>query len=127
MNDDTKALKHLRGCCYYAERKIFLKPGLYYRQRRIIAFPRLVSQPKISEFPEQTVVIAKDQPEYRPLPVHVRHDRNGEIICCWKLTIPARLKLLWTGTLWHSVWTFRQPLQPLLLLHTKPNMESTPQ
>ena len=25
---------------------------------------------KIIEFPEQTLVIAKDQPEYQPLPAH---------------------------------------------------------
>lgn len=36
------------------------------------------------EFPEQTVVIAKDQPEYLPMPAHrLAGDFEGCVTCCW--------------------------------------------
>ena len=39
------------------------------------------------EFPEQNAVLAKDQPEYLPLPVCRHGDRT---ISCWKLTFGER-------------------------------------
>lgn len=78
---------------------------------------------KLIEFPEQTVVIAKDQPEYLPLPAYRYHnDPSGRIVCCWKLSWLERLKLLFTGKLWHQVLTFNHPLQPQLLETEKPEM-----
>lgn len=55
---------------------------------------------------------ADEQPEYLPLPGHLREGEEGEFISCWKLTFLERLKLLFTGRLFLSVWTFNQPLQP---------------
>lgn len=73
------------------------------------------------EFPEQTVVIAKDQPQYRPLPAfRYPGDPEGRIACCWALSFGERLRLLWTGRLWHEVLTFNAPLQPQLLTVDKP-------
>lgn len=81
--------------------------------------------PQLVEFPEVNVVIAKDQPEYRPLPCHrVPKSTKGEIICCWQLDWKARIKVLFTGKLWHSVWTFNDMLQPQLLLCDKPKMNN---
>jgi hypothetical protein len=77
------------------------------------------------EFPEQTVVYAKDQPEYIPLPAYrFKDDREGRIVCCWRLTWRERLRLLFTGRIWHSILTFNQSLQPQLLETTKPEMPS---
>ena len=80
---------------------------------------------KLIEFPEQTVVIAKDQPEYLPLPAHVFKDNphEGRIACCWKLTVRERIKVLFIGIIWHEILTFRQPLQPQLLTVDKPEMK----
>lgn len=79
---------------------------------------------KLIEFKEQTVVFAKDQPEYLPLPAHVvPEDPQGTIICCWQLSWHERLQLLLQGRIWHSVLTFRQPLQPQLLQLAKPEMK----
>jgi hypothetical protein len=76
---------------------------------------------KLIEFPEQTVVIAKDQPEYRPLPAfQFANAPTGRIACCWQLTLWERIKLLFTGKLWHTVLTFHQPLQPQLIELKKP-------
>lgn len=75
------------------------------------------------EFPEQTVVVAKDQPQYRPLPAHIADDREGTLTCCWHLSWWERLTVLLTGRVWHQVWTFRAPLQPQLLLTKKPELK----
>lgn len=78
---------------------------------------------RVIEFPEQTVVIAKDQPEYRPLPAHIFGDEQGTIACCWQLTLWERIRVLFTGKIWHQVLTFNQRLQPQLLTVEKPAME----
>jgi hypothetical protein len=75
------------------------------------------------QFPEQTVVIAKDQPEYLPLPAYrFANDPQGRIVCCWRLTWRERVRLFFTGYVWHQVLTFNQPLQPQLLTAEKPEM-----
>ena len=79
------------------------------------------------QFPEQTVVIGKDQPEYIPLPAwRLKHDPIGRVVCCWKLSWIERLKLLLTGILWHEVLTFNKPFQPIRLAIEKPNMPAVP-
>lgn len=80
---------------------------------------------KLVEFEEQTVIFAKDQPEYLPLPAHVvPNDAQGTTIFCWKLTFRERVRLLFTGEIWHLVLTFRNPLQPQLLMMDKPEMQN---
>ena len=78
---------------------------------------------KLVEFPEQTVVIAKDQPPYKPLPAHRFNDDSGRIACCWELNWHERLTVLFRGRIWHQVLTFNQPLQPQLLSVKKPEMQ----
>lgn len=70
---------------------------------------------KLIEFAEQTCVIAKDQPPYLPFPCHKVVEPEGRVIALWKLTIEERIKLLFTGKIWHTVLTFNQSLQPQLL------------
>lgn len=62
-------------------------------------------------FPESTHVLAKDQQEYLPLPVH--RQRDGLVVSCWRLTWRERLKLFLTGRLWLMTLTYNAPLQPL--------------
>lgn len=57
---------------------------------------------------------AEDQPEYQVLPGCMREGDEGEFISCWKLTFLERLKLLFSGRLYLSCYTFNQPLQPQL-------------
>lgn len=76
--------------------------------------------PELIEFPEQTCVYAKDQPQYRPLPAHKADD--GTLTFCWRLGWRDRLRVLWSGLLWHQVLTFNHPLQPQLLLTQKPEL-----
>lgn len=77
---------------------------------------------KLIQFPEQTTIIAKDQPQYLPLPAHRHNDKSGRITCCWELTWKERFKLLFSGIIWHDVLTFNHPLQPQLLSVNKPVM-----
>lgn len=79
---------------------------------------------KLIEFPEHNAVIAKDQPEYNPMPAHIdRSTPECMITCCWKLSIPERLELLLTGKLWQQMMSFHQPIQPQLLSVNKPKLQ----
>jgi hypothetical protein len=77
---------------------------------------------KLIQFPEQTTIIAKDQPEYLPLPAHrFANDSQGRIAFCWSLSFKERIAVLFTGKLWHQVLTFNMPLQPQLMTVEKPD------
>jgi len=78
---------------------------------------------RLIEFKEQTAVYAKDQAEYLPLPAHQFDDEHGRIAFCWKLSTIERLKVLFTGVIWHQVLTFNKPLQPQMMDVNKPAME----
>jgi len=67
-------------------------------------------------FPECNIEFAKDQPEYLPLPAYkCPNDVRGQVVFCWNFSIWERLVLLVRGKLWHSVFTFNKPLQPMKL------------
>jgi hypothetical protein len=66
------------------------------------------------------VVLAKDQPEYIPLPVAPKDDGH-RIVTRWKLSVAERLRILFTGNLWLSVLTFGKPFPPVLLETESPS------
>lgn len=61
------------------------------------------------EFPEQTTVWGKNQPEYLPLPAYTD---DKQTVTCWALTWRERLKILFTGRLWLRQLNFGDALQP---------------
>lgn len=61
------------------------------------------------EFPEQTIVWAKNQPPYLPLPAYSNEE---ETISCWRLTWLERIKVLCFGRLWLRQMNFGDALQP---------------
>lgn len=67
------------------------------------------------KFPGHNIVYAKDQPQYLPLPALKIDSPRGEVISCWKMTFRERLKVLFTGKIWLSMWSFNKPLTPCLL------------
>jgi hypothetical protein len=71
--------------------------------------PVLPHSPEIRE-----TVLAKDQPEYIPLPVaHVTYvDGTQSMISRYRLTLWERLVILWRGCVWWEQLTFGGPLQP---------------
>ena len=64
------------------------------------------------KFEGYNIIIAKDQPQYLPLPAYAARDTTGTVVCCWQLSWRERFKLLFTGKLWHQILTFNKPLQP---------------
>lgn len=63
------------------------------------------------EFADLEVVYAKDQPEYRPLPV--LKNKAGVVMSRWKLTEEEREAIEAGADILLSVCTFNQPLQPV--------------
>ena len=61
------------------------------------------------EFPEQTIVWAKDQPPYLPLPAYTDDEQT---ISCWRLTWRERFMVLVKGQLWLRQMNFGRALQP---------------
>jgi hypothetical protein len=84
---------------------------------------RLKERPALVEFDEQTIVIAKNQPQYLPLPAYkYREDHEGKTVFCWKLSWRDRLRVLLGWPIWHTVLTFNAPLQPQKISTDKPFM-----
>lgn len=76
---------------------------------------------KAIRFTEQTIVIGgkeNGQPEYSALPVHI--DPIGTAVCCHELTLWERIKVLFTGKIWHSQMTFGQRFHPISHFVDKP-------
>lgn len=69
------------------------------------------------EFPEQTIVWAKDQPPYRPLPAYTD---ERETISLWALTWRERFRVLFTGKVWLRQMNFGGALQPQLIEFESP-------
>ena len=70
---------------------------------------------KAIEFKHQTIVFAKDQPEYLPLPALKIKGREGQVISCWKMSIKERIRVLFTGVVWMNLMSFNKPLTPSYL------------
>lgn len=66
------------------------------------------------EFPEQTIVLAKDQPQYKPLPVHLSSAAEGYCISCWKPSWRDRWNILRGRPMWLSMMTFGSAPMPVL-------------
>lgn len=69
----------------------------------------------------EETTIAKDQPEYIPLPAVV--DADGVVTTRWSLTWRERLRLIFGGSVYLQTWTFNQPLQPIMLSIDEPKFE----
>lgn len=137
-------MKRLFGRIYFANTREFNEPGVYYCRKvpqpaallgelpknwkanfRILPLPQSVARCELIHFPEVTHVIAKNQPQYNPLPAHRwPNDPEGRIVFCYRLNFRARLRVLFGGVIWHQVLTFNRPLQPQLLGTEKPLMQN---
>lgn len=67
------------------------------------------------EFPEQNVVVAKDQPEYIPLPAYVSPGPTAGVTSCWELSPEDLAEVQRTGRVFVTQLTFGGPLQPVRL------------
>jgi hypothetical protein len=73
-----------------------------------------------AKFPEANAVLAMNQDEYEPLPVHQFKDEPGRVAMCFRLS-PAELQeIASTGKLWIQQLTFGNSFQPIALSTQKP-------
>ncbi len=72
------------------------------------------------KFAAANTVIAKQQPQYVPLPAHV--SPGGLVTCCFELSVAELNVLIRTRQLWVQVITGNTPLQPLRLSVELPPM-----
>lgn len=75
------------------------------------------------KFKEANAVFAKNQPEYVSLPAYYSRDEDGHVISCWKLSFIERMRVLFTGKIWHDSLTFDRPLQPIFFTTLKKEIE----
>jgi hypothetical protein len=81
----------------------------------------------LNHFPEANIVFGANQPEYRGLPAYkVPRSGAGEIVCCWPLSWRERLRVLFSGRVWHTILTFNEALQPQLLDTRRPALLDAP-
>lgn len=67
------------------------------------------------EFEHQNTVLAKDQPQYEPLPAHRTDDRESAVTSCWELDDADLEMIAKNRRIYVTQLTFRHPLQPLMV------------
>jgi hypothetical protein len=97
---------------------------------------------KFVEFPQVTSILAKNQPEYTPIPVHCKKKigvftaSNGEkfnkefvnaMICCLELTDEQIAELVKTKRIWYQQLLFGNNFQPMFLSTKDPFIEENKQ
>lgn len=80
-----------------------------------------MSQLEPEDFPEANVLLGKGQNEYNALPAFLNQTiQQQPMVFCWKLTPEQLGDIARTGYLWHTVWTFGAPFQPMILQTDSP-------
>lgn len=73
------------------------------------------------EFEGQSTVLAKDQPQYQPLPVHIGTEEDGyPLTACFKFSPEELAQINETGVIWVGQLTFGKLLQPIRISTQKP-------
>lgn len=75
---------------------------------------------KAIEFPQQTTILAKDQPEYANLPVFISPDSERQMISCHELDDEELELINKTKRIWQSQLTFGQHYHPTWLAVKNP-------
>ncbi len=71
------------------------------------------------QFKGQTGILAKDQPQYQPLPYRLVEETcvpygDYRFVTCWRLSFWQRLRILFSGHIWLGQLTFGRGFQPQL-------------
>jgi hypothetical protein len=73
------------------------------------------------QFPESNAVLAFNQDEYEPLPLHRFEGPEGRVAMCFRLS-PAEIEEIFrTKTLWVQQLTFGRNFQPIALSTQRPD------
>ena len=68
------------------------------------------------DFPQRTHILAENQPEYTPLPVHIDRTQPGSpFTCCFKLSPEEIEQINKTGEIWYTQLTCGNLFQPVML------------
>lgn len=72
------------------------------------------------EFPEQTQILAKDQPQYQPIPIHY-DPKYGAATSCFQLSDEEVEEIVRTRRIWNTQVTFGNPYHPIRMSVSKPD------
>lgn len=72
------------------------------------------------QFPESNAVLAREQGEYKPLPVYYFGDAERRVAFCCRLSDAEIEEIRLTRTLWVQQLTFGRPFQPIALSTQRP-------
>ena len=76
---------------------------------------------KAIEFPQANEILAKDQPQYQPLPVHIdTTDPSTPFTVCFELSDEEINEIVRTRKLWHTQVTFGQRFHPIMMTTQNP-------
>lgn len=79
------------------------------------------------KFKHHNAIAGDGQKEYVPLPIlRFGNDPEGQIVSCWKLSFKEKVKILFTGKMWLSMFTYQSDLQPSLMSVHRKAMYSLP-
>jgi hypothetical protein len=74
------------------------------------------------EFKEVNKVLAKNSAKYKSLPIFLDGRSEGVAVSCYRLSFKERLKVLFSGKIWHGQMTFHKPFQPQLMSVNKSDL-----
>jgi hypothetical protein len=77
--------------------------------------------PVVAGLESLELVLAKDQPEYRPLRALCSMKPEGRVLTRWAPTAEQRAALADGADIFLELMTFRNPLQPILLSIGEPD------
>ncbi len=80
-----------------------------------------IASPVIPDEEHEERIIAKDQPQYLPLPVIELG--KGIMLARWTLSEEEKRIVVETGNIYITMWTFNNPVMPYRLQVEKPNIE----
>ena len=80
-----------------------------------------IASPVVPNEEHEERIIAKDQPQYLPLPVI--EIGNGVMIARWTLSEEEKRIVMQTGDIYIRMHTFNNPVMPHSLFVEKPNIE----
>lgn len=64
-------------------------------------------------FKEANLTLAKNQPQYKQLPVYYDPHNSGVMIYCYKVSWLERLRILFSGKIWASQLTYNNGFNPV--------------
>lgn len=76
----------------------------------------------LDRYHDEEIVYAKNQHDYLPLPaLPIGDPTRGIVLTRWTMSLRERIKVLFSGSVFVQIMTFRQPLQPIAVSVDQPS------